>query len=388
MQETKQITVLYVVNQISIVGGIEKIVLDKADWLIKHGYRVYICTTEEQVTDLLFFSHNPQIYFCHNLLHTLRCEKVDFVQFTRPMFRLMARCRLLHPHIKYGVELHACYEVFNYGEDYFRTFEKKQDLSFKKMCDRLFPYLEAIVVSARNDGIRKWGYDNVRCIYNFTNLQFNANIQPRQKLVVAVGRYVYQKGFEYLIQAWQRVAEVCPDWQLQIWGDGEQREYLQQLIEERGVQQQVKLMGYVTQMTQLFSHVSLFVMSSRYEGFGIVLVDAQRCGVPTISFNLPSGPSDIINDGVDGFLCRYLDESDLADKIIKVLQDDNLREKLSRAAIQNSMRFTPENIMPQWDELFRQSLSTPYKQPIKGYCNSLFVEFNYLKNEIKAWLKK
>ena len=383
-----QITILYVVNQLSSVGGIEKIVLDKADGLIQLGYRVLIVATEEDLCSRqLFFQHNPEIQFCRNLYKTLSHKQVDIVMFTRPMFREMALCRLRFPSVKYMLELHACYEIFNYGESYFETFVPQPDVSFRQMCDWLFPYLVAVVVSSNNDS-KKWGYDNVKCIYNFTYLQKSDKAHPdrRENVVVAVGRYTAQKGFSYLIRAWKYVSSQFPDWHLEIWGDGEEKDKMLALIKQQGLQNTIHLMGFSSDLYSQYWRSSLFVMSSLYEGFGIVLVEAQACGLPAIAFNLPSGPSDIINNGIDGYLCKYLDEKDLADKLMLLMSNHDLRNQMSEAALNNAQRFTPEVIMPQWDELFRQAIVTPCRQPLKAWFNALRVLFKYFKSDVKKCL--
>lgn len=389
-EHQEQITILYVVNQLSSVGGVEKIVLDKADWLIRLGYRVLIVATEEDLCSRqLFFQYNPEIQFCRNLYKTLSHTRVDIVMFTRPMFREMALCRLRFPFVKYMLELHACYEIFNYGESYFETFVPQPDVSFRQMCDWLFPYLVAvIIVSSKNDDIKKWGYDNVKCIYNFTYLQRaeKTHTDKRENVVIAVGRYTAQKGFPYLIRAWKYVAQQFPNWHLEIWGDGEEKKKMLALIKQQGLQNTIHLMGFSTDLHSQYCRASLFVMSSLYEGFGIVLVEAQACGLPTVAFNLPSGPSDIINDGIDGYLCKYLDEKDLAEKLMLLMSNPNLRTQMSEAALNNARRFTPGVIMPQWDELFKEAIITPSHQPLKAWFDALRVLVKYLKSDLKKCL--
>ncbi len=171
------------------------------------------------------------------------------------------------------------------------------------------------------------------------------------KQVIAVGRYVPQKGFDLLIQAWSFVHADHPDWVLKIYGDGNPVE-LQDQIDRLNLTESCKLKPSTTVIEEKYCDSSIFVLSSRYEGFGMVLVEAMACGLPSIAFDCPSGPSEIIRDGIDGFLVENGNVKEMAKRICSLIKDDLLRKEMGERAQLNSARFHMENIAAQWKDLF------------------------------------
>jgi len=173
-----------------------------------------------------------------------------------------------------------------------------------------------------------------------------------EKRVVAVGRYVYQKGFDLLLQAWAKVEKECPDWQLAIYGDGDRATYLQQMKELGIDSSRCHLNGPTSNIQQEYANSSLFVFSSRFEGFGMVLVEAMSCGLPVVSFACPCGPKDIVSNGEDGLLVTNGNIDKLAEAMTKLIRDDNQRVSMSQSALRNVERFRIERIAQQWKQLF------------------------------------
>ena len=173
-----------------------------------------------------------------------------------------------------------------------------------------------------------------------------------QKVVVGAGHLRQKKGFDRLIDAWPAVAARHPDWQLRIFGSGPKQESLERQIEELGLQGKVRLMGYTTRMREEMAGSSLFVCSSRVEGYGMVLVEAMSCGVPVVSFDAPSGPASIINDGVDGFLVPNGDIEGMSKRIIEVIEMGvEGRRSLAEAGLRNAAGRTQPAISARWEAL-------------------------------------
>ena len=171
-------------------------------------------------------------------------------------------------------------------------------------------------------------------------------------MVIAVGRYSYQKGFDRLISAWSKVCHEVDDWKLYLVGDGELRESLQQQINELNLSESVVLGKAETDMLSVYQNASILAMSSHYEGLPMVLLEAQAVGLPIVSCACKCGPRDVVEDGVDGFLVEEGDVDALANRLLMLMKDEKLRKRMGAMAFSRSERYTEERIMKQWMDLF------------------------------------
>jgi glycosyltransferase involved in cell wall biosynthesis len=178
------------------------------------------------------------------------------------------------------------------------------------------------------------------------------------KRVIAAGRYTSQKGFDLLIPAFAQVADKHPDWQLRIFGGGRQLRKLRRIVAERGLYKHVLLMGQTDQLSHEMAKSSIYVLSSRFEGFGMVIIEAMSHGMGVVSFDCPRGPSDIITHGVDGTLVPALDIDRLAAGIIELIEDEDKRRSYAEAALSRSKSYSIEVIGDQWRSLFRELART------------------------------
>ena len=170
--------------------------------------------------------------------------------------------------------------------------------------------------------------------------------------VMAAGRYATQKGFDLLIKSWAIVAKQHPDWTLRIYGDGGLREELQQSINLLQIESTCILEPTVPNITQKYTESSIFVLSSRYEGFGMVITEAMSCGLPVVSFTCPCGPRDIITPDVDGLLVENGNIEELAQNICHLIENQDMRIEMGKQAFIKSQDYLMKNISKQWDQLF------------------------------------
>ena len=170
--------------------------------------------------------------------------------------------------------------------------------------------------------------------------------------VITIGRYAYQKGYDLLLQAWAEVEKHYTDWTLEIYGMGDQSSYRQMMLNLGIDTDRCLLNGPVDDVGQVYKNSSIFVLSSRFEGFGLVLVEAMAYGLPVVSFDCPSGPDEIITDGYDGLLAPSGDVKALAKKLMLLMADEGLRKRLSQNARQSARRYEMDSIAGRWVDLF------------------------------------
>ncbi|MFI6512033.1 glycosyltransferase family 4 protein [Streptosporangium sp. NPDC050855] len=175
----------------------------------------------------------------------------------------------------------------------------------------------------------------------------------REKTVIAIGRVVYAKGFDRLVKAWKDVAEAHPDWVLRIYGGGtpEREQRLRERIEEGGLSGKVFLMGSSREIGEELARSSIYVVSSRYEGFGMTILEAMSKGVPVVSFDCPHGPREIITHEHDGLLIRSGKPSALAEGVRRLIEDEDLRLRLGSNALRTASRYDLDVVGAEWDAL-------------------------------------
>ena len=174
---------------------------------------------------------------------------------------------------------------------------------------------------------------------------------------IAVGRLHYQKGFDYLIKAWKKVASRYPQWRLDIYGEGDLHQQLQQQIHEASLSEVVTLRGVTTDIVSKYIDASLFLLSSRDEAFGLVITEAEACGLPVVAFDCPSAPHELVHHRQNGFLVPLGDVDGFADRICDLIGDVNLRKTFGTASIAVAKQFKMETIQEQWMHLYQKICS-------------------------------
>ena len=179
-----------------------------------------------------------------------------------------------------------------------------------------------------------------------------SDVSPHR--VIAVGRLDYQKGFDRLIQAWELIQKSgrYSDWQLDIFGQGEWRKMLQQAVDDKGLSDSVLINQPTQDIGKEYAGSSMLVMSSHYEGFPMVMIEAMACGLPVVSFDYKCGPRDIIQDGQNGLIVTDGDIQGLADAMMRLMNDESLRKQMSERAKKVVDIYSEKTVMKQWTELF------------------------------------
>lgn len=176
------------------------------------------------------------------------------------------------------------------------------------------------------------------------------------KRIIAVGRICHQKGFDRLAEIWAKISKDLPDWKITIYGGGGESE-IQLLIETAksfGINDSFEIKPPVKNITEEYLKSSILVMTSRYEGLPMVLLEAQTVGLPAIAFNCKCGPTDVIDNGKNGILIKDGDADGFANALLKLASDYGLRCDMQRHAMAKSKSYDKKSIMDIWEKLFME----------------------------------
>ncbi|HAY3551988.1 glycosyltransferase family 4 protein [Elizabethkingia meningoseptica] len=360
-------------------GGMERVLANKANYLVAQGYDITIITTDQKGRKS-YFEMNPQIknidlginYTDNNdkglfqkLLSYPRKQRIHKQKLQKLLVALEADVVIsmfdndasFMYKIKDGsrkiLEIHfSRFKRLQYGKKglwkIINKLRSNADLKVAKQYDRF------VVLTHEDKGY--WGQKlpNIAVIPNANSFVASAKAPLEIKRVIAVGRYDYQKGFDELIDVWAKIYTMHPEWSLDIFGHGPLKEELQNQIDRLGLTEVVRLCTPVKNIEHEYLNSSVLAMTSRYEGLPMTLLEAQACGVPLVAYACKCGPRDIIKDGVNGYLIEGEDQKKMAEKLMLLMADTELRKKMGDAAYKFSDNYTEDQIMTQWMELFKQ----------------------------------
>lgn len=380
----KPLKIVYLTPALYMAGGIERVLTLKANYFAEQfGYDITIILTEGKDKPL-FYPLSDKIKVINlNIgfeeLWTCSFAKKIFVylkkqhQFKKALTKELMRLRpditvsLLRREInflndikdgsrKIG-ELHV-------NRANYRNFEADETNCIKQLFAKLWMYslvsklkrLDHFVVLTEEDKSAWPELQNICVIPDPLSFLPTQHSPLTEKRVIAVGRYVYQKGFDLLLQAWAKIEKNHSDWQMAIYGDGNREPYEQQMKELGIDSSRCHLNGPTADIQKEYVNSSVFVFSSRFEGFGMVLVEAMACGLPVVSFACPCGPKDIVKDGDDGLLVENGNLNALTDSLIRLMGDADLRRRMAANGIKNVQRFSMMHIAERWKGLFESTV--------------------------------
>lgn len=377
--------IVYCIQGVYNSGGMERVLANKANYLADiMGMDVYIVTTDQKGRPLVFdfspkiklidlginYENNSQknIFFkvisqFFNLIRhrrkLSRCLKQIKPDITISMFGMeMPFLHTIHDGSKKILEFHFSkyYKIINSHSAMNKIFQRVR----LKIWGKKIKEYDAFVALTERDLI-EWNKPiNGIAIPNMIpskQLNDNPGLKLTQKTVMAAGRLTYQKGFDMLIDAWIKIHQNYPDWKLIIYGDGDLRDVLQQKIDRNNLSNNIKLFGNVLSLSNYFDKADFFVLSSRYEGLPMVILEAMANRLPCIAFDCQCGPSDIITNKVDGILVEAGNVDQLSNEIINLIEDENLRQVLSSNIPKKMIYFSEESIMNRWMDLFNRVVS-------------------------------
>ena len=249
-----------------------------------------------------------------------------------------------------GVDLSNVIAAEHVYYDYYGSFLKKLRLHVYKKC------FKVVVLTSKD----KECYDNhfpsehTYLIPNPVVLTETFASPLDSKVAIAVGRIQYQKGFDTLVEVFKRVHEKHPDWIVQIYGDGSLRAELEQQIAGAGLNGIINLMGCSNEIYKKLRDAAFYIMSSRFEGFTMVLIEAQSQGIPIVSFDCPNGPWDIIDNGVNGILVEDQNKDALCDGICYMIEHPEERKAMGKKSLKNVDQYSTVVVCNMWKRLFEE----------------------------------
>lgn len=368
--------ILYVTDALAIWGGIERVLSDKINYLVREcGYEVYVVTADQGshpipfpldkrvgIEDLKIRFHQQYNYtgirrlMKHRELEKLFCNRLAaIISEIRPSVISCIRDGYVCSVLKVASSIPVIFESHAMYKDV--LFEKSTifHLVSTYFQRRRFKRLDKIVALTQGDA-NDWGKvcRNVCVIPNVVHLNESGTFSTcKNTRCIFAGRFDNQKNIGALIQIWTLVQRRHPNWILDVYGNGHLKPYYEKIVLEKKLN--IMIHPAVPDILEKFKESSMLLMTSLYEPFGLVLVEAMSCGIPVIAFDCPYGPRDIIHDRKDGFLVDNQNIKDFADKVCLLIENENLRCVMGRYANCSSQRYRIEAIMPQWLELFERS---------------------------------
>lgn len=371
--------IVYCTPSLYMAGGVERILTTKANYLADDlEYDIYIILSDGK-DKAPYYQLSPKIHVIQldinfeelwgcNFLYKVALYLKKYKVFKRELTRLLKEIKpdftisLLRREINFITKIDdGSIKVgeLHVNRNNYRNFEEGNSNILKKTFSKIWSRnlvkrlneLDKLVVLTNEDKENWSELNNVVVINNPLDHKSDKLSKPDSKRVIAVGRYVYQKGFDLLLEAWATVLKKHSDWHLYIYGYGDREPYIE-LAKKINILDNCHLNNAVNDIDSEYAKSSIFAFSSRFEGFGMVLVEAMACGLPCVSFDCPCGPKDIIENEKNGYLVKSFNTEDFADKLNSLIENESLRITMGKEALLSSNKYNINDIGMTWKLLF------------------------------------
>lgn len=376
--ENKPLKIVYITPALYMAGGVERVLTLKANYFAEHfGYDITIILTDGK--------GKPHAYPLSDKVKVINLdinfEELWTCSFVKKIFvylkkqriykrKLTAELMRIRPDITDSLlrrEINFINDIkdgskkigeLHVNRANYRNFETNDTNLFKKIFEKFWmrnlvshlKKLDKFIVLTEEDRGAWSELPNVDVIPDPLSFVPKYVSSLSNQRVIAVGRYVYQKGFDLLLHAWSEVENHCSGWELVVYGAGDRTPY-EDIVSKLSLQR-CFLNGPTSEIEKEYINSSLFVFSSRFEGFGMVITEAMACGLPVVAFDCPWGPRSIITDGMDGLLVENGNVSQLAGKIIYMIEHPEERTRMGANAVRKSERYKIDRLAKDWQQLF------------------------------------
>lgn len=350
---------VFVIKALDNIGGTERVTIQIANSLSKLSHQVHIVSLVGN--NKPFFEVLPQVKL--HYLHQGSDNSIFPYRDLRRHYRLKKCFKSIEPDIIIVVDasratfkIPACKPYTTIYWEHFNSImhsKPMQNLS-RKLVAKHGDWIVTLTEADAQSYKQRYNTEKVSCIHNPITIDLPEYTEPNAHKAVAVGRYTSQKGFDLLIKAWAKVKEK-KDWKLVIAGKGKQTKLLQSLIEKYELTSSVELIPPTNNIQGLFKDSGMYVMSSRFEGLPLVLIEAAAMGLPAVSFACETGPEEIISHGKTGLLVPPMQIKEIAQAMQTLILDEQLRMSFSKeAASYVGNKFAEDTIINQWEILFEK----------------------------------
>lgn len=357
---------LYIVPNINNEGGVARVLSIKANYLVeKFGYEVHILTQNEGFSPL-FYSFNSNIVFHDMIL------KGNVFQFFYSFIKAInSTIKTIQPDVvnvcDNGLKAYSIPFVLKNKVPLILEMHSSKFIEERESGNTIFTKVGANCIHAlKKGGIKKydrfvvetcesiseWNIDNTIVIPNplwFTSDKISA---LESKKIIAVGRHTYEKGFDRMLQIWKKVVAKHSDWILEIYGKSSENIDLRLLAENLDISSSVVFYEPVQNINEKYLEASIYLMTSRFEGFGMVLIEAMSSGLPCIAYDCPCGPKGVLSQNEDGFLIENGNELDYIKAVETLIENQPIRIEMGKKAKLSSEKYNIDAIMKTWNQLF------------------------------------
>ena len=371
--------IVYVTDAFAVWGGMERVLADKMNVMAsQYGWEVSLLTTNQGEHPLTYDLHTNIRHIDLNIQMHLQ-YKYHGIQkvLKRRNLKKTLKERLRQTLVEIKPDVIACVKLdfvpvlVDLKGDIPLIVESHTLCHSEKMDEvgmlrrlyigslkRSIRKADAVVALTEGDAKDWKAYnDNVHVIQNIVTLNESGFYTSfKQKSVIYVGRFSKQKDIDSLLRIWAIIHQQYPDWQLDIYGEGELKDNYLSIIQKMNAN--INVFQPTANIMEVYREHSILLLTSLYEPFGLVLPEAMSCGLPVVAFDCPYGPADIITDGVDGYLIEDRDVELFAQRVGQLISDYDLRVQMGKAGIASSKRYQASCIMPQWIQLFEQLTSS------------------------------
>ncbi|TRX00956.1 glycosyltransferase family 4 protein [Flavobacterium gawalongense] len=357
---------LYIVPNINNEGGVARVLSIKANYLVeKLGYEVHILTQNEGFSPL-FYSFNSNIIFHDMIL------KGNVFQFFNSFAKaLKSKIKTIQPDViivcDNGLKAYSIPFILKnktplileiHSSKFIEERESKKNILTKvaSNCIHLFKRIgikkyDRFVVET-SGSISEWNINNTIVIPNPLWFASEKSSDLESKKVIAVGRHTYEKGFDRMLQIWKKVVAKHPDWILEIYGKSNENIDLRLLAENLNVSNNVVFHEPIQNIDEKYLEASFYLMTSRFEGFGMVLIEAMASGLPCVAYDCPCGPRGVLSQNEDSFLIENRNETEYIKAVETLIENATLRKEMGKKAKLSSEKYNIDEIMQTWNQLF------------------------------------